>query len=125
MSREDLFNSLANAVTTLAPVARTAGATGATVPLAGFRGALIQAVVGTITDGVHTLTVEQFVAGVWSAVPADLLQGAFTALATGVNQRVGYLGTADSIRVNAAASGATGGVYAVVVIRGGARRLPV
>lgn len=125
MSREDLFNNLANGVTTLAPAARTAAATGATVSLAGFRGALIQAVVGAITDGVHTLTVEQFVSGGWSAVPAAQLQGAFVALATGVNQKVGYLGTADSIRVNAAASGATGGVYAVVVIRGGARRMPV
>lgn len=125
MSREDLFNNLANAVTTLPPATRTAAATGATVSLLGFRGALIQAVVGTITDGVHTLTVEQLIGGVWSVVPAALLQGSFVALATGVNQKVGYLGTAESIRVNAAASGATGGVYSAIVIRGGARRLPV
>lgn len=125
MSREDLFNNLANAVTTLPPATRNTGATGVTVPMAGFGGALIQAVVGAITDGVHTLTVEQFVSGAWSAVPAALLQGSFVALAANVNQKVGYLGTAESIRVNVAASGATGGVYSVIVIRGGARRVPV
>ncbi|MBT9167718.1 MAG: hypothetical protein DDT19_01058 [Syntrophomonadaceae bacterium] len=125
MAMDDLFNNLSTA-TTLAPAARTAAATGTTVDLQGFAGALVQAVVGTITDGVHTLAVQESADNItWTAVAAADLQGSFVTLATGVNQRVGYRGIQRFIRVNAAASGVTGGVYAVVVVRGTPRRAPV
>lgn len=126
MATVDLYNNLANAVTTLAPAVRTAAATGSTVDLQGYEGALIQAVVGTITDGTHTLTVEESADGVtFTAVAAADLQGSFATLASGVNQNVGYLGNKRYIRVNAGVAGATtGGVYGVVVVRSNPRKYP-
>lgn len=126
MATVDLYNNL-SAVTTLAPAARTAAATGNAVDLQGYEGALIQAIVGTITDGTHTLTVEESAdATTWAAVAAANLQGSFATLASGVNQKVGYLGTKRYIRVNAGVTGATtGGVYSVVVVRSNPRRYPV
>ncbi len=126
MATVDLYNHLSVA-TTLAPAARTAAATGATVDLAGYEGALIQAVVGTVTDGTHTLTVEESADGTtWAAVAASNLQGSFANLGSNTNQKVGYLGTKRYIRVNASVTGATtGGVYGVVVVRGNPRKYPV
>jgi len=126
MATVDLYNNL-NVVATLAPAARTAAGTGTAVDLQGYEGALIQAVVGTITDGTHTLTVEESADGTtWTAVAAANLQGSFANLASNVNQKVGYLGTKRYIRVNATVSGATtGGVYAVAVVRGNPRKAPV
>ncbi len=127
MATVDFYNNLANAVTTLAPAARTAGANGSTVDLQGYEGVLIQAVVGTITDGTHSLTVQESDDGTtWSNVAAANLQGSFANLATDTNQKVGYLGTKRYIRVDAAVSGATtGGIYAVIVVRGAPRKAPV
>ena len=127
MATVDLYNNLSNAATSLAPAARTASANGTGVDLAGYEGALIQAVVGTITDGTHTLAVEESNDGTtFTSVAVTNLQGSFAALASGVNQKVGYLGTKRYIRVNATVTGATaGGVYAVVVVRGNPRRYPV
>ena len=126
MATVDLYNNL-SAVTTLAPAARTAAATGAAADLQGYEGAMIQAVVGTITDGTHTLTVEESADGTtWTAVAAANLQGSFNALATNTNQKAGYLGAKRYLRVNTGITGATtGGVYAVAVVRGNPRKAPV
>ncbi|MBC7193872.1 hypothetical protein [Marinobacter sp.] len=126
MATVDLYNNLSVA-TTLAPAARTANANGSAVDLQGYEGALIQAIVGTITDGTHSLTVEESADGAtWTAVAAADLQGSFANLVSNTNQKVGYLGTKRYIRVNAAVTGATsGGVYAVVVLRGNSRKHPV
>lgn len=126
MATVDLYNNL-SVVTTLAPAARTASGNGSTVDLQGYEGAMIQAVVGTITDGTHSLTVQESDDGsTWSDVAASDLQGSFANLASDTNQKVGYLGTKRYIRVNATVSGATtGGVYAVVVVRSNPRKAPV
>lgn len=126
MATVDLYSKL-SAATTLAPAARTAGATGTTVDLQNFDGALIQALVGTITDGTHSLTVQESADGTtFTNVDAADLQGSFAALASGTNQKVGYLGSKRYVRVNADVSGATsGGVYGVLVVRGAARKYPV
>lgn len=126
MATVDMYNNLANAATTLAPAARTAAATGTTIDLQGYEGALIQAVVGTITDGTHTLTVEESADGTtWTAVAAADLTGSFANLASNTNQKVGYRGTKRYIRVNTTVSGATtGGVYSVVVVRSNPRKCP-
>lgn len=126
MATVDMYNNL-SAVTTLSPAARTASENGATVDLQGYEGALIQAIVGTITDGTHSLTVQESDDGsTWSNVASSDLQGSFSDLASDTNQKVGYLGTKRYIRVNATVSGATsGGVYGVIVVRGKPRKAPV
>lgn len=126
MATVDLYSNL-SAATTLAPAARTANATGTTVDLQNFDGALIQALVGTITDGTHSLTVQESADGTtFTDVDAADMQGSFAALASGTNQKVGYLGSKRYVRVNAGVSGATsGGVYGVLVVRGAARKYPV
>lgn len=122
----DLKNAL-NISTTLAPAARTASANGAGVDLANFGGAMFVAVVGVITDGTHALTVEESDDNAaFTAVAASDLVGSFANLASNANQEVGYRGAKRFVRVNAGVTGATtGGVYAVAVVRGGARKQPV
>lgn len=122
----DLYNNL-TIEATVAPAAHTTNVTGAAVDLQGYHGAMIQAVVGTITDGTHSLTVQESDDGsTWSDVDAADLQDSFDDLATDTNQKVGYLGTKRYLRVNAAVTGATsGGEYAVVVVKGMPRKAPV
>lgn len=126
MATVDLYNNLSVA-TTLAPAARTASENGAAVDLQGYEGAMIAAIVGTITDGTHTLTVQESDDGsTWSDVAAENLQGSFTNLASDTNQKVGYHGTKRYIRVNVTVSGAAnGGAYSVAVVRGNPRKAPV
>jgi hypothetical protein len=107
--------------TTLGPAARTATANGATVDLATFKFPSLHAIVGTITDGTHTLDPEEAdddgsgVPDTWSNIAAaDLEGGAFAVLASDVNQSRVYQGTKRFVRVSVTISGAsTGGVYAV------------
>lgn len=126
MASRDLKNNISVA-TSLAPAARTASGTGATVDLLGYEAVAIEAIVGTITDGTHSLTVEYSDDGTtWAAVPAGELQGSFANLASNTNQEVGYIGFKRYIRVNTTVSGATsGGVYAVAVVRGYPKVAPV
>lgn len=120
------LSSRISVATTLAPAVRTAAATGVAVDLAGYHAAAIEALVGTITDGTHTLTVQESDDGTtWADVATADLQGSFTALASGTVQEVGYIGGKRYIRVNAAVTGATsGGAYAVAVVRGMAQSMP-
>ena len=122
----DFYNNL-SAVTTLPPAVRTANENGSVVDLQGYQGALLAAIVGTITDGTHSLTVQESDDGTgWSDVAATDLQGIFANLTSNTVQEVGYMGNKRYIRVNAIVSGATnGGAYAVAVVRGAARKYPV
>lgn len=110
----------------LTPAARTASANGSGVDLANFASATVAFVVGTITDGTHTPSVEESDDNItYTAVAAANLIGTLAALATGVNQRVGYRGSKRHIRTATTVAGATtGGVYAGVVIRGDGRKQP-
>jgi hypothetical protein len=117
---QDLQNSLA-------PAARTASANGSGVDLASFASATVAFSVGTITDGTHTPKVQESDDNsTFTDVAAADLNGSLAALASNVNQRIGYRGTKRYIRAVTTIAGATtGGVYAGVVIRGDARKQPV
>lgn len=110
----------------LAPAARTASANGSGVDLANFASATVVFVVGTITDGTHTPSVEESDDNTaFTAVAAADLIGSISALASNTNQRVGYRGTKRHLRAVVTVAGATtGGVYAGVVIRGDGRKQP-
>lgn len=114
-------------VNSLTPAARTASANGSGVDLSGFHSANVAFVVGTITDGTHTPSVEESDDNsTFTAVAAANLIGTLAALASSTNQRVGYKGTKRYVRAVTTVSGATtGGVYAGVVERGDARKQPV
>ncbi|MDA8254986.1 MAG: hypothetical protein M0Z99_04980 [Betaproteobacteria bacterium] len=110
----------------LAPAARTASANGSGVDLANFASATVAFVVGTITDGTHTPSVEESDDNsTFTAVAAADLIGTLAALASNTNQRVGYRGSKRYLRAVSTVAGATtGGVYAAVVIRGDGRKQP-
>lgn len=114
-------------VTSLAPAARTATANGTGVDLQNFHSATISFVVGAITDGTHTPTVQESSDNsVFTNVAAADLIGTLAALAANTNQRVGYKGSLRYVRAVSTVAGATtGGVYAAVVLRGDARKQPV
>ena len=116
---QDIQNSLA-------PAARTASANGSGVDLANFASATVAFVVGTITDGTHTPSVEESDDNsTFTAVAAADLIGTLAALASNTNQRVGYRGSKRYLRAVSTVAGATtGGVYAAVVIRGDGRKQP-
>jgi hypothetical protein len=106
----------------LAPQARTASANGTGADLAGYRGAICLWVVGTITDGTHTPKLQESNdnATFTDVVAADQ-EGTFAALATGVNQSVGYKGRQRYVRAVITVAGATtGGVYGAAIMREGA-----
>lgn len=113
--------------TSLAPAARTASANGSGVDLQGFDAALISFVVGTITDGTHTPSVEESTDNsVFTPVAATDLIGSLAALASSTNQSVGYRGGKRYVRAVSTVAGATtGGVYAAIVVRGRPSQAPV
>lgn len=123
---KDLKNSL-NAVTTLAPAARTATENGVGVDLQGFDGALVVIQAGTITDGTHSVKVQESDDNsTFTDVAADDLIGSLVDLTSDTVQRVSYIGVKQYIRVVSTVSGATtGGVYSALVVRGAARKYPV
>lgn len=120
----DLKNNL-EVVNTIAPATRNSNVTGDSVDLQGFHGAMIEAIVGTVTDGTHSLTIEESDDNSnWSEVAATDLDGSFADLESETNQAVGYLGNKRYIRVNATSSGTTGAAFAVVVVKGHPRKAP-
>lgn len=114
---------------TLKPAAYTASTTGETIDLRGYSSVAIQLLTGTITDGTHTLTVQESDDGsTWTDVDAEQLEGSFEDItaANAGNQIIGYHNTKRYLRVNVAVTGATtGGVYAVAVIKGDPWKAPV
>ncbi len=120
----------------LPPAMRAAAATvnGATVDTMGagnfFRSAMAVAYAGAITDGTHTPSLQDSDDGTtWANVPADLLQGAFTAFATASQntvQRVAYLGSRRYLRVNVTTAGVTtGGLVGALVLLSSGSGAPV
>ncbi len=122
----DLKNNI-DEVTSIAPAAHAASVNGTGVDLKGFDGAVVSFVVGAITDGTHTPTVEESDDNItYTAVAAADLEGTLVDLTANTNQRVGYKGSKRYIRpVSTVAGATTGGVYAATVIRGIAHMRPV
>ncbi|MFY1669499.1 hypothetical protein ACN27G_06025 [Plantactinospora sp. WMMB334] len=124
----DLSSNISPAIT-LSPAARTAAANGTTVDLAGYTGATAVVTSGTITDGTtYTFELQESDnASDWTAVAdADLIgtEPAFAAADDNVVKRVGYRGRARYLRLSlatATGSPSTGGVFAAVILRSGAR----
>lgn len=125
----DLASSISAAIT-LAPAARTSAANGATVDLAGYSGATAVVASGTITDGtLYTFELQESDNGSdWTAVAdSDLIgtEPAFGSTADdNVVKKVGYKGNKRYLRLSLASvtgSPSTGGVFAAVILRSGAR----
>ena len=118
----------------LAPAARVNGtATGATIDLRGFDGAVISVCFGAYTDGTHTPTVLQSADGsTWTSCvfgmdldgPANLTAVNSSAGANTV-QQIGYIGSLRYIAVVMTTAGATtGALSAATVIAGHPRNAP-
>ena len=123
----DLVN-LIGVSTSLAPAARTTTANGTGVALAGFNSVAILFVVGAITDGTHTVKVQESDDNsTYTDVAAGDLIGSLSALSANTNQKVGYKGSKPYVRAVTTITGSTstGGVYSAVVIRGDAIKQPV
>jgi hypothetical protein len=112
---------------TLATALRTNGTTnGTAVDSAGtgnfFRSSMLLVVGGTVTDGTHTVTLQDSDDGTtFAAVPSDQVQGSLAAVTTGSVQRQAYLGAKRYLRASVVVSGATTGgtVTAVVLLASG------
>ncbi|MGW6295166.1 hypothetical protein [Streptomyces sp. NPDC055058] len=132
--RQSLYN-VALAKATIAPGAeRTATVTGTAVDRmtdeGGFRSALVVVNVGTVTDGTHTVVVQDSPNGSdWTPVADEFLQGAEPAITSANDERVfevGYTGHQRYLRavVNVSGSPVTGGLYDAVILLGWPRHMP-
>jgi hypothetical protein len=132
--RSSLYN-VALAKSSILPAGpRTTNTTGTTVDRmtdeGGFRSALVLIHVGTVTDGTHTVEVQDSPNNSdWTAVANDFLQGTEPALITSNDERIheiGYTGHQRYLRVVVTASGspATGGVYGATILLGWPRKMP-
>ena len=87
MTTRDLKSNI-DIVTSLAPAARTATASGTGVDLRGYESAVASFIVGTVTDGTHTPSVEESDDdSTYTAVAAADLLGSLAALASDTVQR--------------------------------------
>lgn len=126
---QDLYGEI-SVGQSLAPAARTASANGTGVDLQGFDAAVVVVETGTITDGTHTIEVQESdeLASGYTAVADADLQGTEPAIGGPDDNKVyeiGYLGTKRYVRVAVTVAGATtGGVYAAHVVRGRPRKQP-
>jgi len=108
----------------LAPAVRTTTANGTGVDLANFAGATVVVVAGTITDGTHTLKIQESDDNsTFTDVAAADQVGTFTALTSSAGgsatQEVDYIGTKRYIRAVTTITGSpsTGGAYSIIVAR--------
>lgn len=120
--RDSMYDDTA-ARLTLATALRTNGTVnGTAVDGAGsgnyFRSAMLVVVGGTITDGTHTVTLQDSDDGStgWANVASDLVQGSLTAVTTGSVQRQAYLGNKRYLRASVVTSGATTGGTTTAII---------
>ncbi|MFI8531065.1 hypothetical protein ACIGMX_12530 [Streptomyces aquilus] len=118
----------------LTPAARTATASGSSVDRlasgASFQDALIVVSTGTITDGTHTIVVEESADNAaWAAVADADLQGTEPAIGAADDNKIfeiGYLGTKRYVRVSVTVAGTTtGGIYGADVVLANPRRAAV
>jgi hypothetical protein len=95
-----------------------------------FGGAIVLVQTGTITDGTHTVEVQESDDNSSFTAVADAdLQGTEPAIAAAndnVIYEIGYRGSKQYLRVSVVTSGATtGGTFGAVLLLGQPRRLPV
>lgn len=94
------------------------------------RSAMILVHAGTVTDGTHTIQVQDSPNGSdWTAVADEFLQGTEPAITSSNDvqiHEIGYTGHQRYLRVVSTVSGApaTGGVYGATVLLGFGRKLP-
>ena len=110
----------------LAAAVRTNGTVnGTTVDMAGtgnnFRTAMLLVLAGAVTDGSHTVVLQESDDNsAWAAVAAVDLQGTLTAVGTGqanTVQRQSYLGSKRYLRASVTTTGATsGGLTSAVIL---------
>lgn len=126
MTTRDLKSNI-DVQTSLGPNDYTATTNGSSADLRGFESAVVAFVVGTVTDGTHTPSVEESDDdSTFTAVAAADLLGTLANFASSTNQRVGYRGAKRYVRAKLTVSGATTGAEAAaVVIRGNAAQRPI
>lgn len=118
----DLNNDIA-CITTIPPLLRTATITPSSgVDLAGFRSAAVVVQVGALTDGVHTISIEESDSSGsgFTTVAAAHLSGTPGAVAANTVYEYGYLGTKRFIRAVCTVTGSpsTGANIGALVIKG-------
>lgn len=132
--RSSLYNVAVAKSTVLPAGNRTTNTTGTTVDRmtdeGGFRSALVVVHAGTVTDGTHTVEVQDSPNGSdWTAVAAEYLQGSEPAITSANDDRIheiGYTGHQRYLRVVVTVSGspATGGIYGASILLGWPRKMP-
>lgn len=138
--RDSMYDDTA-ARPSLAPAVRAANGTvtGTAVDMQGsrnyFRVAMMVVMAGAITDGTHTVTLQDSDDGTtgWVDVPSEGREGSFPVFATGQANtvaRVGYLGRKRYVRASITTSGAPGTpvggtIGAVVLLSSGSGKNPV
>lgn len=129
MASRELYNHVLEA-TSLTPAARSANTAvnGTGVDLLGFESALILVTAGVITDGTHTIKLQESAdnSTFTDVAAGDQLGTPPGPLTSGVGGSASacwaYVGSKRYIRVVATTAGATtGGVFAASVLRGHAR----
>lgn len=124
----DMKNDIDMAVGIAPAAARTTTTTGTGVDLAAYGAATVFFQPATITDYIHTPSVDESADNSsWTAVAAGDLIGTLAVLASNTIQRVGYNGTKRYIRavITVSSTGSTGGVYAAQIVRGHAAKAPL
>lgn len=133
MSRRSVYESV-TARQSLAPAARTATANGTgvdrNVGADLHRTAMVLVSTGAITDGTHTITVQDSDDNTsFANVAAQYLQGTAPAIGSSDDNKlffVGYIGSRRYLRVVTTVAGATsGGIYGADILLGEPRRGPV
>lgn len=132
--RSSLYNVALAKTCILPAAARTTNTTGATVDRmtdeGGFRSALVVIHAGTVTDGTHTVEVQDSPNGSdWTAVANEFLQGTEPAITSSNDDRIheiGYTGNERYLRVVITVSGSpsTGGIYGATILLGWPRKMP-
>ena len=124
----------ARARRTISPATRANGTVnGAAVDLGatGSESALVVVITGTVTDGTHTVAVEDSADGTsgWAAVPAGRLQGsppAIVATDDDTQFEIGVVPIRQFLRVSVVTTGATtGGIVGAIVVAGQPGATPV
>jgi hypothetical protein len=120
MAVRDLVNNLAVSQSIPDLDDRTATINGAQVDMQGYNSASIHFIVGTVTAGTWTPSVEHSDTGgsTWSATAAADLDGTLAALATGTDQKVGYTGARRYLRAVMTETAAGTATFAAIICRG-------
>lgn len=131
--RNSVYNTVVSRVSIL-PAVHDETVSGAAVDLLvhgdAARSAMVVVTVGTVTDGTHTIEVQDSPNGSdWTAVANEFLQGSEPAVTSANDERtheIGYTGQQRYLRVVSTVTGspATGGAYGAVVLMGWGRVRP-